>query len=326
MDNEKLNTEEMTVTAAAAEKAAAATTGDAADDADATISPIDLPDSMGRWIKRLACGALIGVGSILPGVSGGAFCAAFGVYRPLMDFIAHPARNLKKNALYFIPILLGVLIGFVGLSGVVAYLLNIAGAIITAFFVGCIAGTLPSLYKEANGRQWKIGHYGLLVAAFALTVWALLSMSKVDSMQHLLDNPGSLTYILTWLVCGIIFALGFVVPGMSPSSIIMYAGLYQPMTEGFARLNMSVLLPFLGGVILCAVAFSKLISWLFDRAGRAMFSFVIGVVIASTVLVAWSQVIVPIMANFSLAQCIGSIACFIAGTVIVLLLAKLDPR
>lgn len=297
-----------------------------ADAADATVSPIELSDSPGRWIKRAACGALIGIGSILPGVSGGAFCAAFGVYRPLMDFIAHPTRNLKKNALYFIPILLGVLIGFVGLSGVVAYLLTIAGAIITAFFVGCIAGTLPSLYKEGNGAKWKPFHYVLLAAAFVLTIWALLSMSRVESMQHLLDSPGSLTYIVTWLVCGIIFALGFVVPGMSPSSIIMYAGLYQPMTEGFAKLNMSVLLPFLGGVILCAVAFSKLISWLFDRAGRAMFSFVIGVVLASTILVAWSQVIQPVMSDFSLAQCLGSIACFIAGTVIVLLLAKLDPR
>ena len=294
--------------------------------ADSTISPIDMPDSVGSWIKRTIFGALIGVGAILPGVSGGAFCASFGIYRPLMDFLAHPGRKLKKNAMYFIPILLGMLIGFVGLSGVVAKLLVIAGAIITAFFVGCIVGTVPSLYKEANGSQWNVFHYVLLAASFALTLWALLSMNKVESMQHLLDNPGSLTYIITWLVCGVIFALGFVVPGMSPSSIIMYAGLYQPMTEGFSRLNMGILLPFLGGVILCAIAFSKLISMLFDKAGRAMFSFTIGVVLASTVLVAWAQVIQPIMQAFSWAQCLGAAGCFVAGVVIVILLAKLDPR
>jgi len=292
------------------------------------ISPVELPDTTGRWIKRMITGALIGVGAILPGVSGGAFCAAFGIYRPMMDFFAHPRKNFKKNLRFFIPVGIGAALGFIALARLVSWLLALegVGSIVVAFFVGCIGGTLPALYKEANGSKWKGFHYLLLAASAALTIWGLLSMSKVANMQHLLDSPKSLTYIITWLVCGMIFALGSIVPGMSPSSIIMYANLYQPMTEGISKFNLSVLLPFMLGVVLCIVLFSKLISWLFDHAGSSMFSFIIGVVIGSTILVAASQVYQPLMAAFSVAGLVGVAVAAIAGFVLVVLLAKLDPR
>lgn len=292
------------------------------------VSPIELPDTTGRWIKRVITGALIGVGAILPGVSGGAFCAAFGIYRPMMDFFAHPRKNFGKNLRFFLPVGIGAAVGFIALAGLVSWLLSLkgVGAIVIAFFVGCIGGTLPALYKEANGPKWKVFHYLLLAASVGLTIWGLLSMNKVSSMQHLLDSPKSLTYTLTWLVCGLIFALGSIVPGMSPSSIIMYANLYQPMTEGISKFNMSILLPFALGVVLCIVLFSKLISWLFDRAGSSMFSFIIGVVIGSTVLVAASQIVQPLMAAFSVAGLIGVSVAAVAGFVLVVLLARLDNR
>ena len=295
---------------------------------DNPISPVELPDTVGRWIKRFITGMLIGVGAILPGVSGGAFCAAFGIYRPMMDFFAHPAKNFKKNLRFFIPVGLGAAIGFIALAGLVSWLLSLAGigVMVIAFFIGCIGGTLPALFKEANGPKWKVYHYLILAASLGLTIWGLLSMSKVESMKQLLADPSSLTYLITWLVCGIIFALGSIVPGMSPSSIIMYAELYQPMTEGISKFNMSILLPFVLGVVLCIVLFSKLISWLFDRAGSSMFSFIIGVVIGSTILVAHSQVYVPLAAAFSLAQLIGVAVCAVVGFLVVVLLAKLDPR
>ena len=295
--------------------------------ADATISPVDLPDSPGNWIKRLVYGALVGVGGILPGVSGGAFCAAFGIYRPLMDFLAHPTRKFKKNIMFFLPFLIGCALGFVLLAGLVNWLLEFEAIrpIVIAFFIGCIAGTMPSLFAEANGRQWKPLHYIILVASMLLAGWGLVSMDNITDMQALIANPKSLSYLIVWLVCGAIFVLGFIMPGMSPSSIIMYAGLYEPMTEGIFRLNMSVLLPFLLGCALCVILLSKLVSMLFKKAGRTMFAIIIGVVIASTGLVAYDELIKPI-ASFSMTALIGSVAAVIVGTVVVLLLARLDPR
>lgn len=291
----------------------------------ATVSPVDLPDTPGNWIKRVCYGALVGVGAVLPGVSGGAFCAAFGIYRPMMDFFAHPTKKFKQNIKFFLPFLIGCGLGFVLLSGLVSKLLAVAGAIVTAFFVGCIGGTMPSLYQEADGKNWKPWHWGILVGATGLTMWGLLAMNKMANMEHLIANPKSITAIITWVVCGIVFALGAIVPGMSPSSLIMYAELYEPMTAGIGALDMSVLLPYLLGVVLCIICLSKLISWLFNRHGSSMFAFVIGVVIASTLLVAYTHVILEAIAA-GVWSIIGSVLAAVAGFVLVIVLAKLDPR
>lgn len=290
-----------------------------------TVSPVDLPDSAGNWIKRVCYGALVGVGAVLPGVSGGAFCAAFGIYRPMMDFFAHPTKKFKQNIKFFLPFLIGCGLGFVLLSGLVSKLLAVAGAIVTAFFVGCIGGTMPSLYHEADGKNWKPLHWGILVASTGLTIWGLLAMNKMANMEHLIANPKSLTAIITWVVCGIVFALGAIVPGMSPSSLIMYAELYEPMTAGIGALDFNILLPFILGVVLCIICLSKLISWLFNSHGSSMFAFVIGVVIASTVLVAYNHVILEAIAS-GFWYIIGSILAAAAGFALVIVLARLDPR
>lgn len=311
------------------ERTAAVETAPETETADVNVgivSPVDQPDSVGRWIKRVAYGALVGVGAVLPGVSGGAFCAAFGIYRPMMEFLAHPTKNFKKNLRFFLPFIIGCGLGFVLLSGLVSKLLSLSAAIVTAFFVGCIIGTMPSLYKEANGKLWKAYHWIIIAVTTALTMLALAAMNNITDMNELIADPNSLQYIIVWAICGMIFVLGAIVPGMSPSAIIMYAGLYEYMTGAIGRLQMNVLLPFMLGAVVCLALFSKLISYLFERAGSSMFAFVIGVVVASTILVTWAQVILPVAAAFSLVQCIGSVLSAAAGFAVVILLAKLDPR
>ena len=45
-------------------------------------------------------GAAIGVGAILPGISGGVLCVVFGIYKPMMSFLAHPFRTFRTYYLY----------------------------------------------------------------------------------------------------------------------------------------------------------------------------------------------------------------------------------
>ena len=58
-------------------------------------------------------GAIIGVGAILPGVSGGVLCVAFGLFEPLMEFLTNPKKSLKENYKMFIPFFVGWGLGFV---------------------------------------------------------------------------------------------------------------------------------------------------------------------------------------------------------------------
>ena len=48
-----------------------------------------------QFIFRIFQGALIGLGAVLPGISGGVLGVIFGIYKPLMEFISHPFSKFK---------------------------------------------------------------------------------------------------------------------------------------------------------------------------------------------------------------------------------------
>ena len=60
--------------------------------------------SLGNLLLRFVQGLIIGVGGILPGVSGGVLCIVFGLYQPVMEVFAAPIRNLKKHFALLAPV------------------------------------------------------------------------------------------------------------------------------------------------------------------------------------------------------------------------------
>ena len=74
------------------------------------------------WFLRFIKGMFIGSGFILPGVSGGALAAIFGLYERMIAFLANVTKDFKKNVLFFLPVGIGALAGIVVLSFGVSYL------------------------------------------------------------------------------------------------------------------------------------------------------------------------------------------------------------
>ena len=119
---------------------------------------------------RVIQGAIIGVGAILPGISGGVLCVVFGVYRPMMAVLAHPIQNLRLYWRMFIPIAIGWAAGFVGLSGVIAKLLEMNANIMVSLFVGLIAGTFPGLFREGTKNGTSKGMWVALGISTAVPI------------------------------------------------------------------------------------------------------------------------------------------------------------
>ena len=63
-------------------------------------------------------GMIMGVGAVMPGISGGLLCVIFGIYQPMMEMLSHPKTGLPKYKNMILPIVLGFLAGFVLLAGV----------------------------------------------------------------------------------------------------------------------------------------------------------------------------------------------------------------
>ena len=105
-----------------------------------------------RLPVRLLQGALIGLGSVLPGISGGVLSVVFGVYKPVMELLASPGKHAKTHLPRLLPYFAGAAIGFLGAAGLLTYFLEKYPAPSICLFVGLIAGMLP-LPLAGSGEQ-----------------------------------------------------------------------------------------------------------------------------------------------------------------------------
>lgn len=72
--------------------------------------------SLKDFFLKLIQGIVIGIGAVLPGISGGVLSVVFGVYQPIMEFLADPVSCLKTHLPVLFPVFLGYGIGFLGVA------------------------------------------------------------------------------------------------------------------------------------------------------------------------------------------------------------------
>lgn len=266
------------------------------------------------WIFRFVKGMFIGSGAILPGVSGGALAAVFGIYERIIAFLANIRKDFLKNVLFFVPVGLGGLFGIFALAHPLDFFLRTAEFQVLWCFIGCILGTLPALYREA-GKQGRKPRHLAIAAVTAMVAFIGLFSAREWLNVVLPQNTG------TWVLSGAIFALGMIVPGLSPSNFLMYFGLYEPMTAGIKNLDFSVIIPVGIGAVICVVCFAKLMSIILSKAYAGVFHFIFGIVIASTAIIApmdWSGITLPVI--------LQSVALFVVGLGVGLFMEWLDSK
>lgn len=230
-----------------------------------------------RWLILCVQGAVVGTGAILPGVSGGVLCVAFGIYEPMMALLSHPIKSFRYYYKMFIPFLIGWVFGFVLLAKAVEILFAASSAIALALFAGLIFGTLPELLKKSEMSDPKRS-WSSFVIPLAI-VFVLLNALQSTSL-------GSISPSTAWYVfCGTMWGLSLVIPGLSSSSILIYMGLYQPMTSGIASLDFGVILPLLGGLLITVLLSARLVNHLFEKNYALMSRVIIGIMIPSTMMV-----------------------------------------
>lgn len=226
------------------------------------------------WIFE---GILVGIGAILPGVSGGTLCVAFGMYRPILELLNDIKGGIKKHFLMFLSFFIGVFIGFVGLSGAVDKLMQLNASLITFIFVGFIVGTIPELFSEAGERGRNKYSYISIAAALAVMLPILLLLNSNYSFTI---EPS----IFSFALCGVFWGLSFIVPGLSSSSLILLIGLYQPMNEGISHLRPAVILPLGVAMLVTVLLLGKVMNILLNKAYSVVTHAVIGFVISTVVM------------------------------------------
>lgn len=265
-----------------------------------------------RWLRDLLCGVLIGAGAILPGVSGGVLAVVFDIYRPFMEVLTHPRRALPQYWRMMIPLGLGWVLGFLGIAKGISAAMTLSDAVTYWLFIGLIAGTAPSLFREAGKEGRSAPAWGSFLLCAAAVFAGLFYVSRV---VHVQVEPSFGWYNF----CGALWGMGVVIPGMTSSSVMMALGLYQPMLEGLARLDLLVLSAALPGMALTIALLARLVTWFFRRHYAVAFHGILGFVAASTL------VIIPTEYTGAGEMALSAL-CAAAGFGLAFFLARLDRR
>ena len=234
-------------------------------------------------IKRFFVGLLIGIGGILPGVSGGVMAVVFGLYRPMLAAVETFFKDIKNNALFLLPLGLGGGIGILSGALVLNTLLDKYEVQIMFLFIGLVVGGIPGFIEEANSQnQFKLRY--LIATVFGALIAGLLAF--LDNSSQGLDAVGDkeLT-LIQGLISGIILAVGTIVPGISTSFILMYLGWYEPILAAVSNIDILILLMVALGALASGLIFIKLVRILFNNVGGYAYYAVLGFLCVSVILI-----------------------------------------
>lgn len=265
-----------------------------------------------QFIFRVLQGALIGLGAVLPGISGGVLSVIFGIYKPIMELLSNPFKNFKTHVHKLIPVIIGGVIGFLGVANILSFFLEKYPDPSVCVFIGLITGMLPSLFREAGEQGRSKGSY-ISMAVCMCVIFTLLIGLQMTSIEV---APNFFWY----LFCGFCLALSIIAPGMSFSTLLMPLGLYTPFIDGIGHFDMGILIPGGIGALVTVICLAKAVNALFDNYYSIAFHGIIGIVIAATVM------IIPFSGFTSPGTALVNGVCIIIGILVALALDKFNSR
>ena len=200
-------------------------------------------------------GLIIGIGKILPGVSGSLIAISMKVYTPLLESINNFFKSPKKNMKFLFPILSGIIISVILFSNIIRILINKYYFPVLLLFIGLIIGSTDFSFTDFKNK--KI----VKIIIFTLVFLSIIFINKLSFNIRL--NDGFFTYIML----GIIEAISTIIPGISGTAIFIVLKKYDLILEILSNpfRNILILIPFIVGIIIGVIAISKIILYILKK-------------------------------------------------------------
>ncbi len=242
---------------------------------------------MNHLIKIIK-GSLVGMGSILPGISGSMIAAILNIYQDLItalnNFTKHPIQSIINVWQYIVGVFVGLGLGFLFISS----FLDVAPIPLTLLFIGFILGAIPGLKKEIKTEKYHWHHFFTMFIAMVAMVGFLF-------IQEQTAVVGSWTYLIIVFFIGMITAISIIIPGLSGATMLMALGYYQTLLKlgddiirDFSTLNFTAIssqLPMLGllalGIIIGLLFMGKVMYQLLKHYKVHFYFAVLGIVFIS---------------------------------------------
>jgi len=227
-------------------------------------------------------GIVIGIATLVPGVSGGTMAVILGVYDDLIHSIGSFFEDWKKHTLFLAELGLGAFLALALFSRILEKAITASPYIMSFLFMGVIIGGLPVLYKKSLTTVTKERHYLDYVFLVIGFFTVLLMSSEPDAVVSMATAQG-LTGILFLFAAGIIIAIALILPGISGSFMLLALGLYSLTLNAINEVNIPFLIPLGLGLLVGTLGTTKLIETLLSKFPSQTYMLIIGFVVGSLV-------------------------------------------
>ena len=210
----------------------------------------------------------------VPGVSGGSMAMVLGIYDRIISAVPELlSKNFKKAFVFLLLAGCSGLIGALSASPLLKYLLNNFYIIVMYFFLGAILGSVPMIIRKSqvNKKNWP----RLFFAIPGIIIVLMISMIP----EGLIKLGGS--NVLLQIICGIGVSIGFVLPGVSFSYLLVVLGLYESLITYLSNLDFAPLIPLCIGLVIGIVLLAGLLKKAMENWPTITFPVIMGFVLGS---------------------------------------------
>ncbi len=172
-------------------------------------------------------GLFIGIGKIIPGVSGSLLAISLGVYEEALEKISHFFHHKKESFVFLTPLGIGILIAILFASKLMLHFLNTYYVYTIFVFLGLIVGTIPPLVQKE-----KMSYLDGLFIFFI--VLGMFFFENQCSIVEFTPTHSVFSFLFIFFL-GMIDAFTTVLPGISGTATFMMLGSYSFVLELFSN-------------------------------------------------------------------------------------------
>jgi putative membrane protein len=238
-----------------------------------------------RKLNLIIKGFCIGSADVIPGVSGSTIAFILGIYPKLINAIkSFDSKWLsmifslnfrgvlqRPNFNFLIPLGIGILSAVFFFTQIIPLhiLVRTHSEIIYGLFFGLVLGSIILfLYKLGINLISKYFIFLLFGIFFGVYFISLVPSSTPDDSWFI-------------FICGIVSISAMLLPGVSGSFILLMMKKYAYILNAIGHIELSIIVPFIFGVITGLIVFSRLISYILEYFYQQTILFMTGLLIAS---------------------------------------------
>ncbi len=224
-------------------------------------------------MKRFINAIIIGISYVIPGVCSSTTANSLGEYHNILEITGnfYRLRVLKKHFKLILGILIGGLLSVIGLS----LILDTYICVLLSVFLGLNIALFR--FEYTNKKSILFALLGIVVVIL-LTVNFNISFNK---------------NIIAYVISGLVVALGFVLPGLSGSLLMLSMGVYQDilyrinlLLKGDFNIDLNIIV-FFAALVLGIVIWSKVLFNELKKNNNSFNSFIKGMSISGIALLSY---------------------------------------